>query len=198
MNINTTFSEEVINEMNLLDEFLSITENILVNPFVAGGAPRDWFFNQVSTDIDIFVDTTTDMVALKKLIEEDSQLKFIREVNKDSTILRDYSTAELFDVLTLQYTYLDSIPKTIQVISSNLTGNELLKTFPVGLSCISYSNYLIKPTKLFINSVRHARLFHPADIETRKFRAYFDKISGKFHRYSFARLSREEYDSGII
>ena len=198
MQVNPTFSEEVINEMNLLDEFLSLTENILVNPFVAGGAPRDWFFNNTCSDIDIFVHPSTNKEELKLFINENPQLQFVREASRDLIDSGAYSIGNIFDVLTLSFNYNSDSLKTIQIVFTDPTGNDLLKTFPVSICCLSYQNYSIRPTELFLKSVRDATLYLPETGQDLRNTPYVMKIRRKFNRHRMSEVSREFYDTRVI
>lgn len=150
MFITPSYSDLVLTQINTTDLLLDLLKDKLVSPVVAGGAPRDWFFNHTAKDIDIFVNPQN----LTNLLRDLTEILNVPLISKTTEELPEhYRSDYITAVITFKYNNIE-----FQIIIKNNT-NDVLKDFPCSLSCISYSDFNIKPTQIFLNSIRNGVLY---------------------------------------
>lgn len=187
MIVNHTFSEEVLNEVNLLEDFLTEYNQLLPSAIVAGGAPRDWFFNSISTDIDIFISGISDLKSLDAVLRTDSEITEL-DLKTTEELPANYRSENIQSVLSFKYS-----GKPFQVILTQHVGISILLTFPTSISRIYYKDYRIHPSAIFIKTIHKARLFYyNLDEHTLP---YLNKISMKFSNFRTTRTPKVEMDA---
>lgn len=169
-------SDIVLSEMDLTDKFLTEFQNYLVNPVVAGGAPRDWFFNKASTDIDIFVSFDTNIEAFMSLIDTYSEIVFQSFKTKE-TLPEHYRSNYIYSVLS--FTYYQKQFQIICLEKDNI--KPVCDNFPASICCITYQDAVLYPYDCFIRSLKNATIETLVNINTN----YRIKLGLKFPNYTF-------------
>lgn len=172
MFISPNYSPDVIQQMEKTDLLLLKLKDILNKPVVAGGAPRDWFFNFMATDVDIFVNPQS-IEQLAEDIKNNLNINTI-EVTLSENLPENYRSDYISGVLSFRFEYIN-----FQIIIKNTTRN-VLQSFPISLSLITYENYCIKPTNVFLKSIRTSSMLILRSCSQR----YERKIIQKFSSYS--------------
>lgn len=173
MFITPDFSNTVKNQMLATDSLLATLEKVLTNPVVAGGAPRDWFFNYRAKDIDIFVDPVEDIVALSRLINSKIPTLSNLVVKTSDTLPEQYRSDHISGVISFKLSQLE-----FQIIVKSNTDHPFLH-FPCSICMIEYKDFSIIPTKYFLSSVRSSQLSFVANTN----HTYMQKILTKFYNY---------------
>lgn len=179
MIIAPNFSEQVLQEMTIADELIMKLRNFCSSVDVAGGAPRDWFFNKISTDIDIFIDSD----------KNNDELGFELQALSDTPILLQtgenlpahYVSEYISSVFTFDYKR-----KRIQVITKATPRSNILETFPCSLSMISYKDLAIVPEPIFMDTVTTGCVKFTKTCPPK----YIQKIMSKFYGYRIQFVNR--------
>ncbi len=174
MFISPIFDNRVQHQMNATDMFLELFKDVLTNPLVCGGAPRDWFFNNTAKDIDIFVDPQDTTPILEKMKE----LKLNRFSIKTSEELpENYRSDYISSVITV--TYLNIV---FQIIVKT-TNQHPLENFPCSLVLITYKDFNIQPQPLFLSSIRTCTILFKSTCNQKYERKMIKKFRGYDIRY---------------
>lgn len=160
MYINCNSSSEVQSAINLYTDFCELLAD--VPHLLAGGAPRDIFFNRVPSDFDIYVP-----------VEYFEQINFNKELE-----------AYLINAFTNQYDhqYIKAIDNymyagySFQLIFVSRDFDSVINSFSCSLSKIYYKDGLLHPSKVFINSWLDSVLYFNRNISE----SYYNKIRRKF------------------
>lgn len=166
-------SPYVIYQITLVESFLDKLSDFLVDPLVAGGAPRDWFFNNVARDIDIFI--RNDESTLEELTKDINKVLGVQsELILSANLDKSYRSDALNGVINITY---GNSKFQLIIVKPEIT--DVLHTFPCSISKISYEDGVIYPTAVFFKSVRNAALyFTPSCSEE-----YKSKIKNYFSHY---------------
>ena len=178
MFISPDFSPVVLNQMEKTDALLLKLKDVLNNPLVAGGAPRDWFFNNTATDVDVFIDPQ-DVQLLVEQVKDCLDLPVIDVVTSEQ-LPENYRSTYISTVISFRFEGV-----SFQLILKNTIENPLL-SFPASVSCITYENFCIKPTQSFLQSIRSSSMLITKSC-TQK---YERKIIKKFNTYSIRYVDR--------
>lgn len=178
-------SSNVISQMNFADDVLKKLEKVLINPIIAGGAPRDWFFNKQCSDIDIFVDPC-DLTAI------DTEIKTIfREatlIQTGATLPEQYRSNYISAVITFKVQF-----HKVQIVIKNNTDN-VLTHFPCSLSLITYKDFNLIPESIFINDLFNNWITFTKDCHQKYERKMLQKFPFRSLKYveSFSERLRQE------
>lgn len=185
MFIYTKSPEPIELEMELTEEFLALFKQDVVDPEVAGGAPRDWFFNKLSKDIDIFVNHSTDMNSLLQKLKNNTFVDFDKYVTTEE-LPENYRSIYISSVISFKFK-----GKDFQIIQKALGCNlSAYKYFPASICCITYKNFTLFPSKIFLNGLKHAEIYMQEDL-SENFRR---KILMKFPRFRWIAHENLIYD----
>ena len=162
---------QVLSEIDLTEKLLALLEDYLVDPLVAGGAPRDWFFNQASNDIDVFV--KNDKESFKEIYQYLKTFPLLRNLKVKTTeeLPEIYRSDNIYGVITFYFEF-----KTFQIIGLMPNSEDFISNFPCSISKISYKDFILKPRPEFISSVRaqHLTFYENAnELYVNKIRSYF-------------------------
>lgn len=185
MFISPDYSPRVLEQMEKTDVLLLKLKDVLNNPLVAGGAPRDWFFNYTATDIDIFTDAQ-DINQLAEDIKSNLNINIIETVLSEN-LPEDYRSNYISGVISFRFEYIN-----FQIIIKNTIEN-VLSFFPISLSLITYENYCIKPTNVFLKAIRSSSMLILRSCSQK----YERKIIQKFPSYSIQYVTHISLDTRI-
>ena len=98
-------TEHVLSEIDLTEKLLALLEDYLVDPLVAGGAPRDWFFDRLSNDIDIFV--RNDEKSFKDIHEHLKSIPLLQRLSIKTTnqLTKSYRSDNINGVITFNFEF---------------------------------------------------------------------------------------------
>lgn len=182
MFIAIPLSRYVKQQIDRTDSILNELKPFLINPIVAGGAPRDWYFNVKAKDIDIFVDPQETIELMSKITELGcTEITEQTGENLPEHYRSDYITS----VISFNYQR-----TAIQIIVKNTTESPLLN-FPCSLCLITYKDFSINPTQDFLNSVHFGKI---SILETCGMR-YIKKITKRFYTYELEVVARFDFNN---
>ena len=170
MFIAIPLSRHVKEQIDKTDAILNELKPFLVNPIVAGGAPRDWYFNVKGKDIDIFVDPQETTQLIGKITE--LGCTEITEQTGEG-LPEQYRSNYITTVISFKYQR-----EAIQIIVKNTTESPLVH-FPCSLCLITYKDFSINPTQEFLDSVQLGKI----DILDTCNMKYIKKITKRFYAY---------------
>ena len=186
MFITPVLKPRVAQQIDQVELFLETFKETLINPVVAGGAPRDWFFGNPARDIDIFVEAGTDLTSILKFYEN---LENSFTVTKTKAELPAHYQSpyisSVMDVCTSGKTKIQLV-----VLEEGFPAATVTDNFPISISKITYKNYSIDPSEEFLYSVRHARLTVDVGVDPQL--PYIQKIRAYFHTYKLVTQRRGE------
>lgn len=183
MFISPNYSPGVLEQMDKTDVLLLKLKDVLNNPLVAGGAPRDWFFNMLATDVDIFIDTQ-DIATLIEDIKSCLNISSVDVIHSED-LPEEYRSNYISAVLSFRFKYVK-----FQIIIKNTTEN-VLSSFPISLCFVTYENYCIKPTNVFLKSIRSSSMLILRSCAQK----YERKIMQKFSSYSVQYVTQISLDN---
>ena len=183
----------------------TIAQNVLskietIDPYciIAGGAPRDWYFGNLASDIDIFINSSFCTLGamtkqLKSLGLVESEVVFNCE-HKNPLYAKNPNIHRIGefekDGVKFQLIYLKSYGKI-----DNPTF-KCVKEFPLSICKVWYKHGKIHPTKEFLGSVKFKSI-----IKTNELYAdgdkYITKIVDKFPAFNYY-SSYEEFLNSIL
>lgn len=169
MFISPDFPSRVTSQMVKVDKLLVELKDVLVNPVVAGGAPRDWFFQQLCRDVDIFVDPQ-DVQGIVTFAENCQH--FSHKTKED--LPPHYRSEYISSVTSFGYCGL-----LFQIIVKESKRSVILD-FPCSLSCITYEKFCIKPSNIFMQTISSQTLYFTDNCNV----GYMKKVLKYFDRYS--------------
>ena len=180
MFISPPFSLEVLEESEIAYQILSdVKETTHNQAFIGGGAPRDWYFNTLASDVDIFVPYTSTL-DIKKSIDKLETLfgKTLRRNNPgDVQSNPEYSNLKAFAEFLI-----NSYKIQILFVDENHTSEELIiESFPCNLSQIVYKEGMLIPYNNFLKIFKTNTVIFSENCNT----SYMSKIKRKFRSYSF-------------
>lgn len=149
MFVTLPLRSEVRVQMDIVDEFLNLIKDEGWSTIVAGGAPRDWFFNTKAKDIDIFL-PPMDIESLVSTLTTKYKLTCVTKLSED--ISEEYRSPNLLAVIDFKYKR-TSFQFIVQTININP-----LTHFGCSLSLITYENFNIKPDRNFLRSIKYSEM----------------------------------------
>ena len=167
-------NRHVTNEMDTTDDLLNLLKEVLVKPVVAGGAPRDWFFNQSCKDIDIFVDPQ-DVNELSNKLEEVISTPILLQTGDN--LPEQYRSNYIVAVFSFRYKIHD-----FQIIVKNTTVH-VLNHFPCSFSLISYEDFTLNPHPLFLQDMYTQNISFTKNCSQRYERKMIQKFPGRHVKY---------------
>lgn len=174
MFITPKFKTRVVSQMNSTDLFLGLLRDVLVNPIVCGGAPRDWFFNTTAKDIDIFVDPQE----VTPIVDKLSSLNITDvDVKTSEELPENYRSDYISCVISVKHLNIK-----YQIIVKETTEDPLLK-FPCSLSLIIYKDFNLQPHDQFLYSLKNSLLIFRKDCNQkyeRKMISYFPNYTIRY------------------
>ena len=176
MFIAIPLSRHVKEQIDKTDAILNELKPFLVNPIVAGGAPRDWYFNVKGKDIDIFVDPQETTQLIEKITELGCT-EITEQTGED--LPKQYRSNYITTVISFKYQR-----EAIQIIVKNTTESPLVH-FPCSLCLITYKDFSINPTQEFLDSVQLGKI----DILDTCNMKYIKKITKRFYAYELRVVS---------
>ena len=146
-------TEHVLSEIDLTEKLLALLEDDLVDPLVAGGAPRDWFFDRLSNDIDIFI--RNDEESFKAIHERLKRVPLLQRLSIKTTdqLPESYRSDNIDGVITFHFEF-----KTFQIICLKSNVEDFIAGFPCSICQISYKDFVLRPRTEFMSSVRRQYL----------------------------------------
>lgn len=160
-------------QLQNLDFIYNFIGDLLINPILAGGAPRNFFFNFHAVDLDIFVEVNTDIDKIYDLIK-DNPLFSSRKLQQGEGLPEQYLSPYINAVLTFSYN-----GSLFQIIRKSYE-YELLSSFPVSLSLITYKDGILYPHNFFLHSIRTGSMYlkqrESSDRFIEKYRKNFSKF----------------------
>jgi len=171
MFVTLPINAEVRNQMDVVDDFLNLIKGEGWSTIVAGGAPRDWFFNKKAKDIDIFL-PPMDVQEIASILKEKYNLVCIIKMSED--IDETYRSPNLLAVIDFKYLNTD-----FQFIFQTQDLDPLTH-FGCSLSLITYDNFNIKPTQQFLRCIKNSTLIFLESCNA----TYLKKNIKKFPNYS--------------
>ena len=140
--------EHILYEIDLTEKLLAVLDDHLIDPLVAGGAPRNWFFGQYANDVDIFV--RNDKESFKEIFTylTSNNIGHNHNIKVSDEIPEHYRANSIDGVITFRF------EKTFQIIRVKEEIINVIDTFPCNISKISYKDFVLKPNPEFIMGVR--------------------------------------------
>ena len=165
--------QHILHEIDLTEQLLALLDDHLMDPLVAGGAPRNWFFGQYANDVDIFV--RNDKESFKEIFTylTSNNIGHYHNIKVSDEILEHYRASSIDGVITFQF------EKTFQIIRVKEEIINVIDTFPCNISKISYKDFVLKPNPEFIMGVRAQTLMFCNDTND----SYRSKIKRYFPRW---------------
>ena len=146
---------------------------------VAGGAPRDWYFNKEASDIDVFFYGITSASVTKKRLKAVGI--DVLEIKSGDNIPEHYKrNPELFAVYNAS---IDGVPVQLMQMKSP-TFDSVVPKFPLSICKVWYKNGHIIFEKHFTNSVKHRVIYITNDLYNNA-DGFIAKIKGKFPEFKF-------------
>ena len=179
--------EHILYEIDLTEKLLAVLDDHLIDPLVAGGAPRNWFFGQYANDIDIFV--RNDKESFKEIFTylTSNNIGHNHNIKVSDEIPEQYRANSIDGVITFRF------EKTFQIIRVKEEIINVIDTFPCNISKISYKDFVLKPNPEFIMGVRTQTLmFYNGTNES-----YKVKIKRYFPRWLVYGDTRDTRDTGV-
>lgn len=163
------------------DEVLQIIENVDPTAIVAGGAPRDWYFGNAATDIDVFFHFRNDLSAtriqeiLKGLgldVCRKNEGDSLPEIYKKNPMLRcvydlEYGGEQVQLLLMLEPTF-----------------NSVIKHFPLNICKVWYKHSTIEVTQDLLRAMKHKAIVKVNPLYANGDK-YVEKIKAKFPDFNY-------------
>lgn len=163
------------------DEVLQIIENVDPTAIVAGGAPRDWYFNNLATDIDVFFHFRKDLstTRIQGILEglglnvyRKNQGDGLPEIYKKNPMLRcvydlEYGGEQVQLLLMLEPTF-----------------KSVINHFPLNICKVWYKHSTIETTQDFLRAVKHRSIVKVSPVYANGDK-YVEKIKAKFPDFKY-------------
>lgn len=182
----------VSDEMELGKEVLDRLYHIDPSSIIAGGAPRDWYFEKECSDIDVYFYYRPDLnsTIVERVIADVFKVDLVSLGSKDNNkkwehrYLRDETISNVWEF--------DLGGKKIQLIRRNIPTFHVTDTFTLNLSMIWFKNNTIIPEQNFITGVRNHSIVKMNPLYCDGDR-YVQKIRNKFPSYKYFQDEIEFY-----
>ena len=160
---------------------MDTVQRITIDSIIAGGAPREWYFNKPATDIDIFfyLENLRTIKSVEDVIDlfQVKGLQITKMVHAE--ISENYANPDIEDVF--EGVYFD---EKFQFILCNKPPVEVVHNFPVNMSRIWYKYGKFHPFKTFIIGAENKALIQMSEGYGNR-EKYMYKIIDKFPGYKF-------------
>lgn len=173
-------SKEVEKQKLVANAVLDMLRTVDPSAIVAGGAPRDWWFNKPATDIDVFF-----------YFRHDLHLGYITRVlyecgfdilySKDDSNLPEWYKKNP-NLRAVFGTRVDGVEVQLILLRNPTFG--VVGTFPMSICQIWYKNGEIRTTNSFIKSVEEKVLIKTNHVYSNGDK-YIQKIREKFPTYKY-------------
>ncbi len=175
---------DVIDEMELGNQVLDKLYYLDPSSIIAGGAPRDWYFDKTCSDIDVYFyyrpDISTSIVEdiLTKVFDVDMKSlgSASSHANQEHRYLRDKNISNVWEF--------EYFGKTVQLIRRNIPTFGVTHSFALNLSMIWFKNNGIVPEEPFLNGVKLKSIVKMNDLYCDGDK-YVQKIRNKFPTYKY-------------
>lgn len=176
-----------LRQMTITDKVMKMLNPISPHIIVAGGAPRDWYFDVQCNDVDIFfyrpdLETTYDTISTFKSIGLDILPLYPRGVDINSlvgheTYFINPNIAHVYEteISSLKFQFVQMKEKTFRSVVPH---------FPLNMSRIWYKNGIINPTQDFIMGERRKVLVKMGELYADG-NKYIQKIRARFPDYTY-------------
>lgn len=171
MFVTLPIDDRVKNQMDRVDDFLNLINDEKWSPLVAGGAPRDWFFNKRARDIDIFL-PPMDVLEVSQKLNEKYNIETVVKTSEE--IDEEYRSINILGVIDFRYK-----TERFQIIIQSEKVNPLTH-FGCSLSLITYEKFSINPTEVFLASLHASKLLFLNTTKTN----YINKNVSYFPNYT--------------
>lgn len=168
MYINCNSSPEVQSAIDVYNDFCNFLVDV---PYIlAGGAPRDIFFNTVPSDYDIYI-----------------PIEYAETLISDNYELHSYFTSSYPD--NYSHDYIEYVvdylykEKRFQLIFVSKSFETVVNSFSCSLSMITYKDGLLLPLKPFIDSWKYGHITFSSNVSIQ----YLAKIYSKFYTYTYSK-----------
>lgn len=171
-------------QMSIADEVLRMTYPIDPHGIIAGGAPRDWYFGNLASDLDFFF-YRPDLTTLYSVCNVLSSVGFptnIRGVGMEE--LEDHGRYKRNENVRR---VLETVYKgmKVQFIQMNMkTFNSVVPKFPLNICRVWYKFDGVQTTRDFELAVKHKAIVKLDDLYADGDR-YVEKIKNKFPDYDY-------------
>lgn len=168
-------------QKTIASEVLGIIEWIDPTAIIAGGAPRDWYFGNTATDIDVFFHFRNDLSTIRiEEILKSFGLNVCRtndgnglpDIYKKNPMLRcvydlEYGGEQIQLLLMLEPTFYS-----------------VIKHFPLNICKVWYKHNTIETTQDFLRSVKHKAIVKVNSLYANGDK-YVQKIKAKFPDFKY-------------
>lgn len=139
---------------------------------LAGGAPRDWYFNKPATDLDFFI-YLPDLVSDTIIINLISYLFVIDEIknNAYTPYTKNPNLRFVFQI--------NGYDVPIQIMVMNFKTDFVLDSFPLSISKIAWKDGVLYPSEDFNLGLKYNAIFQTSAGYGNNSK-YFNKILSKF------------------
>lgn len=149
------------------------------NCILAGGAPRDWFFEKGAKDLDFYIYQPI-LTCGQRVIQLNNAGFEVENVGEDEPVSNYKNNKNIMNVFNVK-----GADFPVQIISLRIPAFEIVDTFPVSISKIWYRpDCNVRPTDDFILGNRMKSIFVTNEAYGRNGR-YIQKIKDKFKEYKF-------------
>lgn len=182
----------VLDEINLGNEILRTLYHVDPSSVIAGGAPRDWYFDKECSDIDVYfyyrpdLDTGTvqriigDLFGVNLFEVGSSEM----HEKQEHRYLRDKNISNVWEF--------PFHGKMIQLIRRNIPTFGITHTFALNLSMIWFKNGHINPDEPFLDGVKMKSIVKMNELYADGDK-YVQKIRNKFPSYKYFSSELEFY-----
>lgn len=165
----------------IADEVLQIVECIDPTAIVAGGAPRDWYFGNSATDIDVFFHFRNDLSTVRtQEILKGLGLDVYRKKEGDGLPEAYKKNPMLRCVYDLEY----SGEQVQLLLMLEPTFKSVINHFPLNICKVWYKHSTIETTQDFLRAVKHKALVKVSPLYANGDK-YVEKIKTKFPDFKY-------------
>lgn len=178
----------ILRQMTIADEVMEKLAPITPHAIIAGGAPRDWYFQKTARDVDIFLyrpDLKTNLDVLSTFSKVGLSLSsFDTSLTVDGDHVTGHGTY-------IHNPNIDHVYETeyfgVQfqfIFMKSPTFTSVVPRFPLNLSRIWYKNGTIHPTGEFLHGVKNTALIKMDELYADG-NKYIKKIRERFPDYKY-------------
>ena len=143
------------------------------NCILAGGAPRDWYFNKPATDLDFFV-YIPNSISDNTIIDLISNLFVIDEIKNNNAYMPYIKNPNLRFVFQI-----GGYGVPVQIMVMNFKTDFVLDSFPLSISKIAWKDGVLYPSEDFKLALKYNAIFQTSQGYANNTK-YFNKILSKF------------------
>lgn len=168
MYINCNSSPEVRSAIDVYNDFCNFLVDV---PFMlAGGAPRDIFFDRVPSDYDIYIPIEYYISLIANNVELHSYF--------NSSSSNQYNQSYIEQIVNYVYE-----GRNFQLIFVSKDFDTIVRSFNCSLSMITYKDGLLLPLKPFVDSWKYGHITFTPDVNMH----YLTKICVKYPTYTHSK-----------